>query len=298
MALELERGKPQTEPNRFPDIVLGAGPSQPRADALQEKATREAYEKMIRTAYELALNPQLPLSTFKLLLKCQRMNGVRLIEGKDDCKATGEFFDAISKAVTEKVAAVVASQNAMSLLSDGSQARKTKSDKEMVLVRVERNGIPVYFVVSLLEMSEWGGTNAEALKRAIDSIFGPQGNIPLTDYLTKLVSCTADGASVNMGHISGLLTRLGHDRDWMLKIHCANHRIELAVKAAFKDTKFAQVDEFYQANFNLLRNSGKLKSAVQAAASAIGIEYYVLSKLTGTRFVGHRSKAYKRLLDM
>ena len=68
------------------------------------------------------------------------MNGVRLIDGKDDCKATGEYFDAITKAVTEKVAAVIASKNAMSLLSDSSQARKTKSDKEMVLVRVERNG--------------------------------------------------------------------------------------------------------------------------------------------------------------
>ena len=50
---------------------------------------------MIRTACELALNPQLSLSTFKLLLKCQRMNGVKFIEGKDDCKATGEFLDAI-----------------------------------------------------------------------------------------------------------------------------------------------------------------------------------------------------------
>lgn len=95
---------------------------------------------MIRTAYELALNPQYPLSTFKLLIKCQRMNGVQLIDGKDDCKATGEYFDAISKAVIEKVAAIIASKNAMSLLSDGSQARKTKSDKEMVLIRVERNG--------------------------------------------------------------------------------------------------------------------------------------------------------------
>ena len=95
---------------------------------------------MIRTAYELASNPQYPLSSFKLLIKCQRMNGVRLIDGKDDCKAAGEFFEAITKAVVEKVAAVIASKNAMSILSDGSQAGKTKSDKEVVLIRVERNG--------------------------------------------------------------------------------------------------------------------------------------------------------------
>ena len=145
---------------------------------------------------------------------------------------------------------------------------------------MERNGIPVYFVVSLLEMSEWGGPNAEALKSAIDSIFGPTGNIPLTDYRTKLVSCTADVANVNMGQISGLLTHIGHDRDWMLKIHCANHRVELAVKGAFKETKFLRVDEFYQANFNAMKNSGKLKNAVQSAASETEIEYYVLSKIT------------------
>ena len=201
------------------------------------------------------------------------MNGVKLKEGKDDCKATGEFLNAISKAVTEKVAAAVARKNAMSLLSDGSKARKTKSDKEMVLVRVKCIGMPVYFVVSLLEMSQWGGTNAKALKRAIDRIFGPKGNILLTDYLTKLVSYSTECANVNT-RIFGLLTRIGHDRDWLLKIHCANHRIELAVKAAFKDTKFAQVDEFYQANFNILKNSVKLNC------------------------LGNEAKAWKRLLGM
>ena len=39
----------------------------------------------------------------------------------------------------EKVAAVVASKNAMSLLSGGSQAQKTKKEKQMVLIRIERS---------------------------------------------------------------------------------------------------------------------------------------------------------------
>ena len=157
----------------------------------------------------------------------------------------------------------------------------------------------MYFLVSLLEMSEWGGTNAESLKAGIDSIFDPvNGKIPLGDYQTKLVSCTADGASVNFGHISGLLTRIGRERNWLLKIHCSNHRIELAVKSAFKDSKFEELDEFYQANFSILKNSGKLKSMVRQAASALGIQFYELSRLTGTRFVGHRFEAFQRLLNM
>ena len=76
IAIELERGKPCADPPQFPSAVLGTGPSLLRADFLQEKASREAYHKMFSTACELALNPQLPLSTFSLLINCQRMNGV------------------------------------------------------------------------------------------------------------------------------------------------------------------------------------------------------------------------------
>ena len=55
-------------------------------------------------------------------------------------------------------------------------------------------------------MAKWGGTGAESLKTSIDNIFGQNGRILLGDYDTKLVSCTADGASVNFGHLilSGL----------------------------------------------------------------------------------------------
>lgn len=45
--------------------------------------------------------------------------------------------------IREKVAAVVASNHFLSVLTDGSQARKTGSEKELVLVRTEKEGIPV-----------------------------------------------------------------------------------------------------------------------------------------------------------
>ena len=58
------------------------------------------------------------------------------------------------------------------------------------------------------------------------------------------------------------------------------------------------MDEFYQANYNITKNSGNLKSMVQSAANALGIQHYVMSRLTGTRFVGHRVEAFNRLLNM
>ena len=142
-------------------------------------------------------------------------------------------------------------------------------------------------MASLLEMEEWGGTDAESIKNAIDNIFSDNGNIPLHDYQTKLVSITADGASVNTGDRNGLFKKLEVDgnRPWLLKIHCANHRVELAVARAFEESRFAEVYRFYIQNFYLLKNSGLIKSEVKGAASALGIQNYSLTKLTGTHFV-------------
>ena len=84
----------------------------------------------------------------------------------------------------------------------------------------------------------------------------------------------------------------------MIKFHCANHRIELAVKDVLKDSAFSEVDKQYLAIFNLMKNSGAVKSDVKSAAKALDISCYTLPKITGTRFVSHRKKAYTRLLNI
>ena len=145
-------------------------------------------------------------------------------------------------------------------------------------------------------MADWGGTGAEALEKAINSIFGKDGPLPLTDFDTKLISCTADGA--NFGVKTGLLTRFDSSRGWLVNIHCSNHRIELAIKDAFNNSVFDEIDSLYTTLFGLLQNSGKIKSEIRIAAEALNIQNYTLPRLTGTRFVGHRISAFNRLLDM
>ena len=51
-------------------------------------------------------------------------------------------------------------------------------------------------------------------------------------------------------------------------------------------------------NFALLKNSGKIKGEIKAAAQALNIKHYTLLKLTGMRFVGHRRNAYTCLLNL
>ena len=100
------------------------------------------------------------------------------------------------------------------MLSDGSQARKTNEEKELALLRIEKEGIPVYLVASLLEMADFGGTNAHPLK----NVFNDTENVPLADCETKLVTATSVGANVNLGVYNGALIQLAHERLWLLYI--------------------------------------------------------------------------------
>lgn len=212
-----------------------------------------------------------------------------------------EFIHYIAEEIREKVAGVIAGAHFMSVLSDGSQARKTGSEKELVLVRTMKAGLPVYFVVSLLEMSSFGGCDADSLKKAIDSVFQKVDThptaIPMDDYRTKMVSATADGANVNLGKYNGVLTKMSVERPWLIVIHCMNHRIELAIKDMVKSTnQYEECDNFYKSIYYLFRNSGKLKSETKEACQALNITFYELPKIHGTRFVNHRRKGFKALL--
>ena len=165
----------------------------------------------------------------------------------------------------------------------------TNDFKQQTFFLISFLEILTYFLLFFLEMSDWGGTEAESLKKEIDRIFLKDGKIPVTNYETKLVSLTTDGTSVNTERISGLTTRFALERDWLVQIHCINHRVELAVKDALKETKFKDIDNFHQSNFNVLTNSGKIKSELRIASEAQGIQHYTLPKMSGTRllFIGH-----------
>ena len=74
-------------------------------------------------------------------------------------------------------------------------------------VRTTKQGIPVYYCIGLEDVNDHGGANAEGLKSCLDKTFEDLG-IQDNGYLKCMVSATADGASVNTGIHSGLLTRL------------------------------------------------------------------------------------------
>ena len=119
----------------------------------------------------------------------------------------------------------------------------------------------------------------------IDYIFGQEeGFLPLEDrdIINKLVSATADGARANFGVKSGSLTRIKENQAWLLKIHCCNHRTELAVGSVFgQDNRFQEIEDLYKGMFFLHDNSGKIRHEVKMACESLNIAYYKLRKIHG-----------------
>ena len=102
-------------------------------------------------------------------------------------------------------------------------------------------------MASLLEMSDWGGTDAESLEKGITHILSDAGSIPLNveDFKMKLVCCMSDGAGVHFGAKTGLIVRLS-------------------------------VDDFYYTTTFLPKNYCKIKSEIKSAAHALNIQHYQL----------------------
>ena len=139
----------------------------------------------------------------------------------------------------------------------------------------------------MLHLATFGGIGAEALKDGMDSIFAENGPLHLPDdgYKFKVVTCTSDGASVNFGKKTGLMKRMADERAWLVKINCANHRVELAVKEAIINSRFKTIDSTFIIIFGLLKNSGKIKGIIQEACKSENVQHFTLSKITGTTHI-------------
>ena len=109
-----------------------------------------------------------------------------------------EYIHYIADTFWKKVASIVANKKFMAILSEERQATRTNDEKELVLLKIEKESVSVYLVASLLEMADSGGTDAHSLKNVLDSAFNDTGNVLLADYEIKLISATSDGTNVNL----------------------------------------------------------------------------------------------------
>ncbi|ELU10088.1 hypothetical protein CAPTEDRAFT_187247 [Capitella teleta] len=298
IALEMERLVEESSSHQQEGFAADAPPlsKQPKIDTKLKSVSQDSYKKLIQAAYMCATGG-LPLTQFETMVKCLRMTGTKSVSGCDNSKAARKFINELAQSIRNKLTKKLGSCF-FSILTDGSQPKKTGAEKEMVMVRLTDDGLPKFFVVGLIDLDQYGNVTSDNLKKAIDDFFIKQLQVTEGVYQHQLISATSDGAGVNTGCKNGLLTQLQRDRDWLVTVHCISHRLELALKdcllkeKSFKDMKDLMIILYYQ-----FKRSGKLKRQFKELAKVLNATVYAFPKVHGTCFINHVRKGLTNLLN-
>ena len=105
------------------------------------------------------------------------------------------------------------------------------------------------------------------------------------DFMDKLVGINVDGASVNLSKHKGVGTLLKEKSPWIQVIHCFNHRVELALKDAFRTTSFEEADSMFCRLYYLYQKSPKRLSELRELSEAYDKTAPKPSKATGTSWI-------------
>ena len=115
----------------------------------------------------------------------------------------------LAEVVSELVAEKVKESQFMSVGSDGSEARKTRDEKEMVYGKVVCGGdfgvkMPV-FLLACKALKDFGGANADGVFKAMSAACSEY--LSESEIKEKVACIVADGASTNFGQHNGALTQ-------------------------------------------------------------------------------------------
>ena len=139
--------------------------------------------------------------------------------------------------------------------------------------------------------------HAQVIEVAMSTLF--------TDYFAgpswekKIVGTGTDGASTMLGKNNGFVAKLQQrlDRPELVAVHCSAHRNELAYKEAARGIQlYKKVDALLLSLYFFYRNSPLNRSSLKQAFDALGETHHIPSRVGGTRWVPHISRAVYNVL--
>ena len=132
----------------------------------------------------------------------------------------------------------------------------------------------------------------------------PPRNNPKNQNLQKMKKTPGDIIILHMcTKCESWNTEWDFNTDEREEILAPNNTVyKLQAKLALKDTakeipKFTERDNFYTNIFYLFNNSGKFKKETKNAAAALNISHYTSCKILGRRFLNHRCRGFKNLIN-
>ena len=251
----------------------------------------EQMKRLFNSAFYLVVAER-PFRDFPALLQLQGLNGLQVGRAYNSPNQARRFVHFIAEEIRKDLVDSLQKADFFSVCMDSSTDKAT-IDEEMVQVRFLQDNLPVYRFVAVkaLSKSDAAGT-VNAVVSALET------ECECHDWKSKLVGLSVDGAAVNMGVRSGAAKQLQDKVPHLVPVHCCAHRIELAIKDVSTDIDFFKsLEGILVELYKLYHKSPLCWSELQQVGEMLQVKVVKPVKLTGTRWVAHRERALKILLD-
>ncbi len=271
--------------------VMEKGPMDDVMQRLGEE-NREVLVKLFNTVYFI-LQEEMPFTSLPRLIKLQQKNGSaldRLISYCSD-QACRRIAIHIAEQLREEMMEGVRNAKFLSLCYDGA-TDVSVAELEVIYIRyLNTHGTPVSNFMKIVDVEH---AHADGVYSAIDRAFT---DIGLPEWKDKVIGAGSDGASVNIGVKNSVSTLIRAEHPYILTIHCVAHRLEIGVLRALKENKHLKdVQDVLQKIHKHYHYSPKALRELRLIAESLEEKVLKPTRLSGTRWMPHISKALKTLL--
>ena len=246
---------------------------------------------LFRNAHALAKHCR-PFNDFEWMLDADEKKGLKVGSTYRNDKQCKNFIQCIARVERKKIEEEIRMANFISVLSDGS-TDVSVTENEIVYVRICREGEVKVFFVGLIAVAK---ANAAGILSAIRKALEFE-DLTKEEVEQKLIGFGADGASVNTGKNSGVISRMRDEiSSEIVLLRCLAHALELAFKDTFKNCKlYDKLISLLQELFKFYHKSALQKSELQDAFDELEMISQQPHRIGGTRWVPHILSALEQL---
>ena len=165
---------------------------------------------------------------------------------------------------------------------DGSTDSSATEQELIYVLFLNKNGRAE---VKFFSVESVKSADAEGLKSAIIESFE---RIGIINFASRLHGLNVDGASINTGIRNGLGAKIKEIAPWLTVIHCFNHRLELGVKDAFRESFFSEIDHMLLKFYYLYQKSPKRLRELREFGEIYDKVVPKPTKSAGTHWIAHK----------
>lgn len=284
-------------------IAIYDGKQKPILDTQAAKIVRTLNEDNFRkmkilfnTTHALAIKNR-PFTDFKWLCNLQTKNDIQLGETYIHANASKTFLNFIAMNELSRICKQINNTQFTCVIGDGSTDSSVK-EQEMWFLRYASNGC---INTDFIGIESCEKASAENIVKGLKTII--EGNVKMewTEFCSKLIAVSCDGASVMTGVKAGVGALLRKTQSSIITIHCLAHRLELSLKDSAKTVKLYDktVNVLAMGLYYFYHNSSLNRAMLNRSYNALKTDedpgLLLPTRVSGTRWIGHTVLALQNL---